>query len=348
MESSAATARTLQGRLSAVLLGAVVLTCIAVGLAAHFTPVMGNYLDRQLERQRAVNGMLMYDGGYTDDGGYVLLGQLPDADYSRGGVYFIGASETKISIRPWELPPAESALIHNYSLGDLRHSDVLHYVRFLVEENRLLEAGPEKTTIVLGMSYQMTRTRDFSYPPDRYVPELFERHGMYNYDPNAGIDREPMTPLESFLRLQRVRASRFLQILFSSPEKKVSDERATPEELRRYLVEQMGRDWLPEMKRQVAYVGKTIDYLRSLGVNVRVILPPEGSWHDGLPYDETYRALLATTFKTRDVPVTDLRDVLRDSDFGDAVHARYSGEKLLHGIYRGIALQALSEMGTEL
>jgi hypothetical protein len=344
MENSPVTAARSQRTISTMLLTAMALTCVAVGMAAHLTPVIDNHVHREVSQQRAVNGMSLFNGGYLDDGDYVLVDQLPDADYSRGGVYFIGASETKISIRPWELPAEEQALIHNYSLGDLRHSDVLHFVRSLVEEDGLLEAGPEKTTIVLGLSYQMTRTRDLSVAQDRYVPMLFERNGMYLYDPVEGIQRKPMTALERFLRIERIRAGRLLQLLISPPEK-VKTGRDDPATLHQYLINQMGSDWRPEMEKQVAYVGETIDYLQSLGVRVRVIFPPEGSWHDGLPYHQAYRALLAPIFKARGVPVSDLRDLLPDSDFGDAVHARFSGELKLHKVYRDIALQALSDMG---
>lgn len=345
MELSPAAARTSQALLSTMLLTVVTLTCLAVGLAAHFTPVIGNHVDQEVDRQRTVNGMYLYNGGYLDDGDYVLLGQLPNADYSRGGVYFIGASETKISIRPWELPAEEQALIHNYSLGDLRHSDVLHYIRSLVEDDGLLKAGSDKTTIVLGLSYQMTRNRDFSNVLDRYVPMLFGRNGMYRYDVSDGIQRTPMTTVEEFLRLERVRAGRYLQILVSPPEK-VKSGRDSPDELHQYLINQMGPDWRPEMERQVGYVASAIDYLQARGTHVRVIFPPEGSWQDGLSFAETYRALLAPILKARNVPVSDLKDLLDDGDFGDAVHARFSGETKLHKVYRKIALQALAEMGT--
>lgn len=344
MNSNAASTRPRQSLLSTLLLSVTVLTCLAVAVAAHFTPVFANHVSRELDRQRAVNGMYFYNGGYLDDGDYVLIDQLPSADYSRGGVYFIGASETKISIRPWELPAAERALIHNYSLGDLRHSDVLHFVRSLVEDDGLLAAGPDKTTIVLGLSYQMARTRDLAYAPHRYVPELFQRHGMYRYDVADGIQRKPMSALEIFLRKERVRAGRYLQVLFSPPDK-VRNLHDTPQDMREYLVNQMGPDWRPEMERQVGYVADVIDYLQARGANVCVIFPPEGSWHDSLPFDESYRTLLAETFRKRNVRVYDLKDLLPDNDFGDAVHARYSGEMQLHKAYHHIALKALADMG---
>jgi len=346
MEKTTVKPKAVQGALSLALLGVAILTSVATGLAAHYTPVFEDHLKKELQRQRDVDGKLFYNDGYLDDGDYVLLGQLPYADYSRGGVYFIGASETKIAIRPWELPPAEQALIHNYSLGDLRHSDVLHYVRSLVEEDGLLEAGAAKTTVVLGLSYQMTRTRDLSHASNRYVPMLFERHGLYTYDVENGIRRTPMTNVERFLRLEKVRARRFLQVLVT-PKDDVSIERESAEHMRDYLIDAMGQDWLPEMERQVGYVGETIDYLHARGANVRVILPPEASWHDGLPYDETYRELLKPILRSRKVPVSDLENLLADRDFSDAVHARYSGEMKLHAAYREIALRSLADMGVK-
>lgn len=344
MQSTAAKPKATQGALSLALLAVAVLTSVATGLAAHYTPVFADHLKKELQRQRDVDGKLFYNDGYLDDGDYVLLGQLPYADYSRGGVYFIGASETKIAIRPWDLPQTERALIHNYSLGDLRHSDVFHYVRSLVEEDSLLEAGGDKTTVVLGLSYQMTRTRDLSQAVDRYVPMLFERHGLYTYDVESGIRRTPMTGVERFLRLEKVRARRFLQVLIS-PKDDVSIGDETPEQMHDYLINAMGPHWRSEMEKQVGYVAQTVDYLQSRGAHVRVILPPEAAWHEGIPYSETYRALLTPILQSRKVQVSDLNDLLADGEFSDAVHARYSGELKLHAAYRDIALQSLAEMG---
>lgn len=339
--------KTSQGSLSAVLLLAIVLTCLGVSVAAHGTPVIANHVAREVERQRTLDGKYFYNGGFIDDGDYVLVGQLPGADYTRGGVYFIGASETKNALRPWELPPAERALIHNYSLGDLRHRDVFHYVRSLVEEDGLLKAGGDKTTVVLGLSYQMTRGRDLSNVNDRYVPMLFERHGFYTYDVEDGIRRKPMLDIERFLLVERIRAQRFLQLLMSPPDD-VSLERETPREGHDYLVAAMGDDWRQEMERQVAYVAEVIDYLQARGVHVRVIFPPEASWHESLPFDNTYRALMKPVLESRKVPSSDLKHLLRDNEFSDAVHARYTGEIKLHNAYRAIALEALSDMGVKL
>jgi hypothetical protein len=325
------------------MVAAACLTCLAVGLAAHYSPVIDNHIESDLERQREINGMYFYSGGYVDGGDNVLLGQVARADFSRGGVYFIGASETAISIRPWELPPEEQALIHNYSLGDLRHRDVLHYVRSLVEDHGLLQAGGEKTTIILGLSYQMTRGRDFALEKDRYVPTLFERHGFYTYDVEGGVHLAPMTPAERFLRAERIYANGFLQI-FLQPKSEVKVRKQTPQEFHDYLSEAMGPDWLANLEEEVRYIGETIDYLQARGVRVRAIYPPMASWQQGLPFDAAYRERLKPILEARNVPVSDFKDLLPDDDFGDAIHARYTGELKMHNAYRKLALKALADM----
>ncbi len=123
------------------LLLAVVLTFAVVSLLANFTPVMSAYVASQTKMHREKNGLLFFDGGYPDSGDYVLTGLLPEADFPRGGVYFVGASNSIVSIMTWELPPAERVLIHNYSIGNLTHREMRYFLENLVEEQGLLRAG---------------------------------------------------------------------------------------------------------------------------------------------------------------------------------------------------------------
>ena len=80
----------------------------AVALGRH-TPIVQNFIASELDEQRRTNGALQYHGGYVDDGDFLLMGEVAHADYSRGGVYFFGSSETRTTIKPWELPPGERA-----------------------------------------------------------------------------------------------------------------------------------------------------------------------------------------------------------------------------------------------
>jgi hypothetical protein len=339
MQRSTDTAGTSQAWLSAALLGVIVLTCAAVGWAAHFTPVFANHLARENERHRALDGMYFFNGGYIDDGDEVLVGQIPEADYSHGGVYFIGASETKMSIMPYILPPEQRALIHNYSLGDLRHIDVLHFVRLLVEEQGLLSAGGSKTTIFLGMSSMMGRPRDWNRHDTHYVPDLFERHGFYTFDVDEGIHQVEMNPVERFLRRERIYASRFLNTL-TATKSRVSIP--TPEDHHEFMAYQMDEGWREEMERQAVHLGETIDYLRARDVRVIILFPPIQSWQDAMPYQRRYRQILQPVLEQRKVEIADFSDLLPDSEFGDSVHARYSGQIKMHEAYSKLARAALS------
>ena len=311
--------------LSLMILAAICATIVLIDILANKLPVIQNHVASELEKQRATNGRFMYDAGYQDDGDYVLIGQILNDDFSRGGVYFVGASEMKITLMPWLMTPEERRLIHNYSLGDLRHVETLNYIRMLVEEDGLLKAGGDKTTIFLGLSYQMTRKKDLARPPDRYVKELFERHGYYTYDQENGIHRVKMSSPERFVRIERDKISRFLTDVFF-PASRVDSEPQIDKWKREHLLNVMRGDWRPAMVREVGELGKTIDYLQARSVTVCLIYPPNGSWQKTLPYDAAYRAMVANMLASRHVTVIDQGTLLEDADFADASHALYAGQ----------------------
>jgi hypothetical protein len=333
-----------QLRLSLLLLSAMCITSAVIAALASATPVIQDQTAREVALHRSSNGYYLYNGGYVDNGDYVLIGQLPNDDYSRGGVYFIGASEMNTAIMTWTLPPAERRLIHNYALGDLRHIEARHYVRMLVEDNGLLQAGGERTTVILGLSYQMARDK---WGHSGYVKQLFHRHRHYAYDWDQGIRRVQLSPIERYLRLERDRANRFLRILIL-PSKRVSVTAMPDAEKRALLIRLMAGEWRSAMRREVQELVALIDYLQQRNVHVRAILHPNGSWQNGLPYNAAYRDLVMPILASRRVPLTDYSSALADDDFIDHVHARYPGQAKMHTAYHELALQALAEMGTKI
>lgn len=328
-----------------VLLASVLGTAAATVALAGSTSVIADHVAREDALHESSNGVHFYDGGYTDDGDYVLLGEMPYEDYSRGGVYFIGSSETRASIMPWRLPPGEQALISNYALGDLRHREIESYLRMLIEERGLLSAGAGKTTIILPLYYPLARPKDLSVAIDQYVKLLFERHRFYTYDWTDGIHESGISGVERFLRIQRDTANRFLQILITQPSR-VRPFRATETWMRDHLIEVMGDNWEAVMDSETPYLAKTLDYLMEKGVRVVVVYPPMGSWHDALPYSAAYRKKVEPLLAERNLNVVDYSDLLADEEFGDDMHARYSGQLKLHAAYRELALAQLAAMGT--
>jgi hypothetical protein len=178
---------------------------------------------------------------------------------------------------------------------------------------------------------------------------LLQRHGFYTYDIEDGIHRVRMSPVERFLRAERVYANRFLRILTSWPSCVVlPKDFPKPATYHARLIDIMGPDWQEEMTVQMHELAVLLDYLRERKVRVQVILPPQGTWQDGLPFATTYRAMLGPVLESRQIPVTDLSRLLPDEEFADDIHPRYSGQWKLHKIYRELALQALADMGTQL
>lgn len=335
-----------QAILALALLAAVAGTCLAIGLLAHFSPVIPRYLSWQRELHRERNGIYEYAAAYADAGDYILVGQLPREDFSRGGVYFLGASDTMISIMPRELPPAEQALIRNYAMGDLNHQEMFYFLRNLIEEQNLLQAGGEKTTIFLGLFYGMTRPKTGRRLGDDVIPLLFRRHGFYTFG-REGIHLVPMSRLESFLRRERIYANRFLRILILRPQRVLPAETPDPAAFASEWVEIMGPDWRASMDEQMHYLTALLDYLAQRKVRVHVIFPPRGTWHEELPFAKAYRERVLRLLDSRGVPVTDFTRLLPDEEFGDATHLRHSGQWKVHSVHRALAVRALAEMQTK-
>ena len=326
--------RNIQWRLALVLCATACLTFVASAAGVRLTPVIENHVQRQIARQEAENGSMMYAHGYFDDGDYVLVHQIPNDDFSRGGVYFIGASEMKMTLMPWRLSSEEAELIHNYSIGDFRHRDVYHYTRMLVEQAGLLAGGPDRVTVVLGLSTEMTRDQT-----PGYVESLFERHGLYEYEWSGQMRMTDLSPVERAFRLGRNDANRFLSTLLLSPNDvghRRRGEQATSHQV-------WPKGWRPIMDEEVEYLARTIDYLQARGVNVRTIYPPQASWRE-MDYSARYFELVSAVLAARSVPMTDQRDLLIDDEFSDAVHPLYPGQVKLHNAYVALARDALVDM----
>ncbi len=328
-----------QLKLSLALLAALSITIVSIVLAANFSPVIPNYIAREAQRHRDINGVSLHNGGYVDAGDEVLVGQLEYADHRNGGVFFIGDSQSRSAIMPWLLPPDEQALIRNYSIGNLGHRQLRLYIKSLVEDFGLLKAGGDKVTIFLGVSHHMTADTD--YKSCKFVCHLFQRHGFFTYDGEKGISRMSMSRAERFIRLQRIRAQNFLRILFLSPSDVMAASRADQKPPRQMF----SKEWLETVATEGQELIELVDYLQKRNVRVRVIFRPNGSWIESGPDASAYREKIMQLLASRGVPAIDQSKVIRDEDFGDFEHTRYTGQLKIHQIDRRLALDALAESG---
>jgi len=329
--------------LSLLMLAALCGAFALVAMIARATPVFANHVAHEVERLERYNGAYYYDEAYTEEGDYVLLGQLLEADYSQGGVYLIGTSEFNAAFMPWALSAAERRYVHNYSIGDMRHCEVGHFIRMLVEENGLLEAGGERTTVVLALTFQLTRR----HGGERYVHDLFGRHGLYSYDLEAGIHRLEMPAWRRALIVERDRANRFLRISILSPSRVRTDEDSDEFKLT-HMRGVMAGDWQGAMREEVGHLAEQIDYLQRLGVTVVGVFPPSGTWQDTLPYEAAYHEMVEPVLAARGVETVDLRDLVADEHFIDAIHTRYSGRVQTHRALMQVVRRALDRMGVSL
>lgn len=328
-------------RLPLLLTATICATCAVVVWLAHLSPVIPGFKDRELALQREANGVYLYDAGFVDEVDWVLLDQVPFNDMSRGGVYFIGDSAMKVTLHDWLLPPEERRLIHNYSIGALRHSDANAFVRMLVEDFGLLRAGGERTTIFLSCSYYLAR------PPIKDVKFSFyiERHGLYTYGAEGGMHPARLPPWERFVNVQREAATRFLDIVFGQRRSRVlpiDPELKSPES------RPIEGDWPAALTREVHELEDLIAYLQARGVTVVAIFPPSGSWEDGLRYEPEYRAVVEPLLQKYKVRLIDQDDLISDDDFADRNHPTYQTTLILHEQNRRAALEALNAMGVKL
>lgn len=328
---------------SLLMLSAMVATFAVTIFIAENTPLLSNHVASEIARTQETGGLYYSDNGYIDEGDYVLLDKLYNDDYARGGVYFVGTSELQAGFMEWALTPNESRLIHNYSIGNMRHREIGQWLQMLVEENQLLEAGGENTTVVLSLTFQMTRINQ----NEMYVDNLFHRHGLYTYSERSGIHNVQMPAWRRWLALERDRVRRSLRLLMFNDYSRVVTYDDPLSERFAHMNGVMEGDWRGEMRRQVAFLAEQIDYLQARGVVVRALYPPQGTWQDELPYADAYYEMVAPILAERGVRISDMRDLVPDQHFRDAIHVKYRGRVIFHEALMDLARESLREMGTD-
>ena len=122
--------------MSRITLGTTVAVClILVGLADSETVLRRiRTLTWEQNRTKKQIPLFAFNEHYVDYEERFIHQDLSSADYSRGGVYFFGASTMKWALKPWDIPPEIQPYIHNYAWGGSKHSDNYDLIRYLVEK----------------------------------------------------------------------------------------------------------------------------------------------------------------------------------------------------------------------
>jgi hypothetical protein len=318
---------------SLALTAIIAATYSAVALASRSEQIAAHVLARQEERWERTNGLHQEHVGFLDAEDKLLLHDLPDADYSKGGIYLFGSSTMQHAAIPWHWPADVNA--HLWAIKSANFKEQFQFIRFLAESEGWLSAGGERTTVILGLSHLDARMKHPGLVDADFVPALFRRHDLYQYDSATGMSRLPLLPPVRAWRLERMRDYEFLKSTWNEytlPNAEVHRRRTggpgEDESARTFLARQLGGDnWDADQQAQLAELTAMIDYLQQRRVRVAAILLPIMSWNDQQPFAAKFAVRAKALCDSHHVLLFDLSHAVPDDEFFDDTHLGYHGQK---------------------
>jgi len=353
------TARHGRMLLPMAVLAVVVGTCATVdGLARH-PGLKKKLIANEVAACADVNGLWRPSGYYSDPDEYLLLDEMPAADYSAGSVCFIGSSSVKFGMMLWALPPEQRARINNFAFIGASHTEQFAFVRYLVEYEGLLDSKPADTHVVICASFHSGAfSADYG---ETYFAKTLTRHGLWEYDdtPPVEIRPVPMGRPERWVRSEKVRCQAFLEFvgdrlpywLRGQPTKPCKPEIKTVErwtQLTHTFVKLISAEpkdiqendeapatlWRECIPRQVEQLRLMCDYLQARGARVTVVRLPHPTWVADLPYPVVY----ADELRRQGIAFIDKADAIADDKlFRDSSHVKFNGMKVFHDMLMEIA-----------
>jgi hypothetical protein len=336
-------------RRSAAILGILLAAAVASVVVAHLCMQNDSVLlDGRLAEWKRTNGVYRDNRFYENPEDRLLDEEIPNADYSKGGVYFIGASNMQTSL--WTLPPAEQELIHNYAIGGSTYTQQFHLIRYLVEQEGLMRAGGDKTCVIVGL-YFGNGDHGATLSPASLFRRFFVRDGMYTYDWERGVELAAMSPRWRRLRIEQIRDQAFYTWLFKvivggwGLDYLRPVNRQATDAIQDYWLNRLGPDWKAGMELEIEQLGQMVDYLQSHGTIVKAIYLPEGSWFQGYLLADYHRQRVFEILSRKSVSITDLSHEVPDNEFDDSVHLGYTGVQEVEPTILELALDHLRRKG---
>lgn len=333
-----------QSIMSAALLALVLVTCGLADTLARNRPLEIRTTAWSSALAAKNNTLFSYTGSFVDFEERVLLDEIPNADYSKPGTYFFGTSNMKWAFSTWDLPQSERERLGNYGIGASNHKDQLEFIRFLIERYGFLKAG-DRDTVVLGVSFHLAIP---AAPSGGYWAALLRRRGLYTLTGEGQIEPTAMDPIARWFRIEQARSSGFIwnmgRLLHSAAKAYLTQVRPVRHDPLQYQAvwrARMGERWQQNIDEAMKSLCQTIELVRARGANIKIVLLPQGSWMEGLPfgsrYDQEVRAICAEA----NIPVLDLSHSLPDDDFIDSNHLLVRGQEK----FRKILMNELDQKG---
>jgi hypothetical protein len=335
-------------RFALLMMGVILGTCVTLDAMANSIQIQRWIRSISWEQSKWKKQIPMFctTNHFIDPEDRLIHEQIPAADFSHGGVYFVGASNLTWGLKLWDLPAVTRALIHNLGCQGYTHADQFDLIRFLVESEGLLEAGADKTLIVIAADYHMThraRIKGEGFDPSYLA---WDRRNFYTVGPDGAIRRSGLNPVLKTLIRERVKITGLLKELVNivyTPLKSVSVQ--DPHYNIEAWTKVMHPDWRQRIAVDLAAFEETVKYLRSRGAKVTVIQMPRGDWEDGVPFNQVYDQRLQEICAASGVAIHDYTGLVGDADFADSVHLNPSGIEKFQAAVMPICLDHLRSAG---
>jgi hypothetical protein len=254
----------------------------------------------------------------------------------------------KWALKPWDLPAETRPLIHNFAFGGTRHSDQADFLRYLVEQQDFLKAGPEKTLVVFGINYRLVHHGRLppNDKPSDMIRSAYIRHGFYTMESDGTIHRTPRNALTENLVLEPARWTGFLREFANLIYTVFKAKRVhTPDFYNSNWAFALRSDWNEMMDAELAHLKKAFVYMKERKAKVAVVLFPMQTWDAKLPYQAAYVEKLRKICDAEGVEIHDFSKSMDDEDFGDSDHLNSNGIEKFQRALMGLCLDHLHSSG---
>jgi hypothetical protein len=317
-----------QAMVSLSLLLVLVTACLATDLLAQNRRLEHWLMAKNLNYSEINHTGFSNTGNFIDFEERLLLDELPRADYSHGGVYFFGTSNMKWAFTTFDLPPEQRHWIGNYGIGASNHTTVLRFIRYLIEQRGFLRAG-DANLVILGVSFHL----GIEDGQNDFFPSLLHRRGLFTISADGRMMPVPMNPIEQWLRVEKARIGGFVwnygRLLknslksFDGSSRPIVHNESLYQEYWRSI---MGAHWRKSVDTQVNQLRDTISLLRSKHAQVKVMLLPQATWMNTLPFKTHYETLVRALCQETSTPLIDFSHAMPDQAFVDSNHLTVEGQ----------------------